>query len=257
MLIPLRQENGVKQQERTMNIVVFGSGAGVSLKALIREQKKWKNPLFKIVAVFSEKLCPFLEVAKSAGILTLHLSIADYFKKHQVNDLKDPVVRGQYEEEILRMFDAENLSIDMILLANYTKLLHSPLLTRFKDKIINLHPADLTACDASGIRRYDGANSVYKALCAGETRTRSTVHLLNEDGNGGTILISGPWVPYVGTYPITQEKADCHYEKQKKLSDWPAITEAVELISQGRLSSTTDGSIYLDEERMPKSGVII
>lgn len=259
MLIPPRREDGgvEKRPNTTMNVIVFGSGAGLNLKALIRQQKKWKNPLFKIVAVFSEKQCPFLEVAKSENIPTLHLCIADYFQQHNCSDIKNPELRARYEEEVIKMLDGLGVPIDMVLLANYMRLLHSPLLQYFKNKIINLHPADLSSCTVNGVRRYDGPNSVYKALCAGEPRTRSTVHLLNEDGKSGPILVSGPWVTYQGTYPITQEKADCHYEKQKKLSDWPAVTEAVEFISQGRLSSAPDGSIYLDDELMPKSGVLL
>lgn len=254
MLIPQEQESD--KAPELLSVVVFGSGSGTNLQALIRDQKRWKHPPYIIQAAFSEQPCKFQEIAANAGIKPIYLSITDFFRENGSDNLRDEHLRCKYEEKIIEQLDALPCKIDMIVLAGYMRLLFEPLLSRFKDRIINVHPADLTACDPSGKRRFTGSNSVYKALDYGEQRTRSTVHLVNDRADEGTILVSGPWVNYAGAYPVTQESANAHQDRQKKLSDWPALTEAVALISQRRLTMK-DGQIYLDGDPMPRGGVIM
>jgi folate-dependent phosphoribosylglycinamide formyltransferase PurN len=252
MLIPEQQENDLEP----LNVVVFGSGSGTNLQALIRDQKKWKSPPYLLRAAFSDRPCKFQEIATEANITPLQLSFAEFFKEQGCQDHRNEPMRKLFEENVIQMLDQLPYTIDMVILAGYMKLLYEPLLSRFKDKIINVHPADLTALDESGKRRYRGANSVFDALTYGESRTRSTVHLVNERADEGTILVSGPWASYTGGYPVTQESANAHQNIQKKISDWPALIEAVELISQRRLTMK-EGQIYLDDIAMPRGGVIM
>lgn len=238
-----------------MQIVAFGSGSGTNLKAVLREEKKWRNPPFRIAALFSDRECPFLDIGKEEGIPVIHHSFAAFCKRNDCTDSRDPLLRAAYEIEVINLL--QEYTIDLILLAGYMRLLFPPLLQKFHDRIINVHPADLTVQNPSGKRRYTGANSVYDALEYGELKTRSTVHLVTEEVDGGPILVSGPWVSYTGDYPITQQQADEHQEKQKRLSDWPAVTGAIELISQRRLSITEEGCLYLDGNPMPPEGVVM
>lgn len=244
-------------EPRAMNIVAFGSGSGTNLEAVLRDQKKWRDPPFRVAALFSDRSCRFLEIGKELGIPTIHHSFTSFFSRYGCTNMRDPELRGAYEEEAIELLDALDFPVDLILLAGYMRLLYPPLLHRYSERIINVHPADLTAIDAEGKRRYTGANAVYDALTSGASQTRSTVHLVTDEVDGGPILISGPWVPYTGVYPVTQEAADAHQDKQKRLSDWPAVTEAIELIGQRRLSITDEGCLFLDGNPMSPAGVVM
>jgi phosphoribosylglycinamide formyltransferase-1 len=209
---------------KRMHVVVFGSGSGTNLEALL----KVPNPLFEIKALFSDRKCRFQEIGHSAGIPVIY---------HPLNGMD----RSQYDAENVRLISEQVETVDLILLAGYMRLIYPPMLDHFKDKIINVHPADLTQINSEGKRRYTGANAVYDALCAGETRTRSSVIIVDENVDTGPILVLGPWVTYEESYPVTLERANLHQIKQKAQSDWPACVEAVTAIAEGKIG--------LDEQR--------
>jgi phosphoribosylglycinamide formyltransferase-1 len=214
---------------RRMHVVVFGSGSGTTLEALLRVPQD----LFEIKALFTDRLCRFQEIGASRGIPVIYHSFAHFFKKRGVENPQDLITRTQYDAENVRLILETVGTVDLILLAGYMRLIYAPLLQNFKNKIINIHPADLTQLTPSGQRRYVGANAVYDALCAGEKRTRSSVILVDEGVDSGPVLLAGPWVSYEEGYPITQERARLHQEKQKIHSDWPACIAAVTAIAQG------------------------
>ncbi len=247
----------IKRLNHNMQIAVFGSGSGTNFQALLNARKRWKKPPFSIAAVFSDRESPILERAANEQIPTICHSFSAFMQKNGATNPKDYALRCLYEEEIIEKLDSLNTQIDLVLLAGYMRLLYEPLLNRFKNRIINVHPADLTVLNKEGKRRYTGANSVYEALLNGETQTRSTVHLVNEELDGGTILVSGPWVPYEGSFPITKESAEEHQERQKRRSDWPAVTEAVQLLSMNRMVIDAFGNVYLDNELMPAEGALM
>ena len=148
-------------------------------------------------------------------------------------------------------------SIDLIVLAGYMRIVYPPLLHRFKNQIINIHPGDLTSEDKSKRRMYAGHDAVYQALSQGEKRTRSSVILADEGLDTGPIIVSGPWVDYEGGYPATRETAKLHQDKQKSQSDWPAAIAAVKLISQGRMGIDRDLNVYVDGIVQPKGGYVL
>jgi phosphoribosylglycinamide formyltransferase-1 len=220
---------------KRMNVVVFGSGSGTNLEVLLQIPK----PQFEIKALFSDRNCRFQELGHSAGIPVIYHSYIKFSKEHGN-------ARSQFDAENARLISERVETVDLILLAGYMRLVYPPLLNRFKDKIINIHPADLTQLNSEGKRRYTGAHAVYDALCAGETRTRSSVILVDENVDTGPILASGPWVTYEEGFPVTVESARLHQIKQKAQSDWPVCVKAVTAIAEGRIGLDEHKKVYTD-----------
>lgn len=233
-------------QERPMHLVVFGSGQGSNLEALLKAQNE--NPAyFEIKALFSDRQCRFQNIGHEAGIPVIEHSFHRFIKAKGLEN-GSTEARLQYDEEAARLIlecaAQGQFSVDLILLAGYMRLIKAPLLSRFK--VINVHPADLTVLDKQGKRRYVGMESVYDALHAGETQTRSCVILVDEELDGGPILVNGPTVTYEEGYPITKERAAKHQQKQKRESDWPACITAVQMIAQGRIALDVVNNVYVD-----------
>lgn len=157
---------------------------------------------------------------------------------------------------------AQGRPFDLAILAGYMRLFKDPLLQRFNNRAINVHPADLSVLTEGGARRYIGENAVYDALVAGEARTRSSIILVDQKVDAGAILVSGPWLAYKGAEEITQEEADRHQGEQKKESDWPALRFALRAMAKGELGlhkrkTHPDGNrivVYQGKE-MPYQGV--
>lgn len=219
-----------------MNIVVFASGTGSNFQALINEQARLgADSPFQIKALFCDRVCAALEIAEIHQIPVILSSSRDFR------------CRESYDQKTIELI--EPFQADLIVLAGYMKIVHHPLLAAYPDRMINVHPADLTVLDEDGGRRYIGLDGVGMALEAKEKRTRSSVLLVNEQMDGGPILVSGPWVDVIG------DSREEHQQRQKKESDWPALTSAVNLIAEGRLAKDRENAIYLDGQRLGYDGV--
>ena len=91
--------------------------------------------------------------------------------------------------------------VDLILLAGYMRVIKNP--SAFPCPIINVHPSLLP--------KYKGLNVVERAMEAGEEETGCTVHYVNEELDGGEIILQGkvPILPddtisssgKIGTFP--------------------------------------------------------
>ena len=81
------------------------------------------------------------------------------------------------EERMIEMFKVWN--VDLIILAGYMRVIKNP--SAFPCPIINVHPSLLP--------KYKGLNVVERAMEAGEEKTGCTVHYVNEELDGGEIIM--------------------------------------------------------------------
>jgi folate-dependent phosphoribosylglycinamide formyltransferase PurN len=245
-----------------MHVVVFGSGSGTNLEALLRAQRELRtslgNPLFEVKALCTDRLCRFHEIAERERLPLIHNPFVKFCKEQGIEDAKNLRLRAAYDQRNVQLLEAcaqeNHFFVDLIFLAGYMRLLHTPILARYFNKILNVHPADLTLMDEGGRRKYVGANAVFDALMNGETRTRSSVILIDENVDTGPILVSGPWLPYTEGQPVTFKRAEYHQDKQKTFSDWRACIKAVELIAEGRFAIDENKQVYFDGTSIKDKG---
>lgn len=194
--------NLYRHTHRPMNVAVFGSGSGTNLEALLLAQKN--NPSFEIKVLATDRSCRFRDIGLAYGIPVVYHSFVKFFRLRGTAPNKDPQGRIEYDQEmaglLLQCAMKHQFSIDLIVLAGYMRILYGPLLHRFKNQIINIHPGDLTSEDNNKCRKYAGNDAVFQALDQGEKRTRSSVILVDEGLDTGPILVLGPWVNYEGSF---------------------------------------------------------
>ncbi len=253
--------------------VGFGSGSGTNLRECAK--------VIKPVLIFSDKPdVKLLNLEELADVPKIVIDGKEYcgsWKKAEGN----PDLESKYEEnsikynqlilDELRKFERKKeITIDLIVLGGYMRLIKEPLLGNFKDKIINVHPAKLSEWINGTERKYIGEDAVYDAIKAGETKTRSSVIIVNEKIDGGEILVMGPELVVEKEYLQITEKekskhireyADAHQNKQKIISDWPALTTTLELIARNRLKLGTERTwedglrcVYLDGNALSYGG---
>jgi phosphoribosylglycinamide formyltransferase-1 len=146
---------------------VLASGAGTNLQALLdgvhgREAQ--------IVAVASDKpTAPALERAASAGVAT---------RVFQRDDFADRVARDGAIADWL-----DELEVELVVLAGYMALLDASFIARFRDRIVNVHPALLPA--------FPGVRAIEQALDYGVRVFGVTVHLVDEGVDSGPIILQG------------------------------------------------------------------
>jgi phosphoribosylglycinamide formyltransferase 1 len=74
----------------------------------------------------------------------------------------------------------EPLAIDYVVLAGFRRILSPVMLERYRDRIVNIHPADT--------RRYQGLHGYAWAFASRLPETKVTVHLVDEGVDTGRIL---------------------------------------------------------------------
>ncbi len=148
-------------------IAILISGRGSNMKAIIKNVEDGViKHLCRVLVVFSNKInAPGLETAKFMGINTK--VIESKGKK-----------RSTYNNLLFDFLD--ELNPDYIILAGYMKIISSDVIQRFRNRIINIHPAD-TALH-QGLHGYEWAfeNKMES--------TKITVHFVDEGLDTGKVI---------------------------------------------------------------------
>ena len=148
-------------------IAVFASGFGSNLQALI-DYNKDHGLNGEIALVFSNNKDAFaLERAKESRIKSVFLDPSDY------------VTRGEFDEKIIKLLEEEKM--DLVVLAGYMFLVSPIFVRRFKNRILNIHPALLPS--------FKGTHGIKDAYEYGVKVTGVTVHFVDEGLDSGPIII--------------------------------------------------------------------
>ena len=205
-------------------IAVLISGQGSNLQAIIEACQTGFIP-GKIVTVISNKIDSFgLERAKSAGI-----SNRVFLRQDFTSNLDMDKAIGDY---------LEDLNVDLIVLAGYMKILTKPFTQRFTGKILNIHPSLLP--------KYPGIHTYQRALENGESEHGTTVHFVNEEIDGGAIVLQA-------TVPIFPGDTVEEIELRTREQEYHIYPLVIKWFVEDRLK-LENGIAYLDTSPLPISG---
>lgn len=205
-------------------IAVLISGQGSTLQAIIEACQTGFIP-GKIVTVISNKIDSFgLERAKSAAIPNRVFLRQDF-----TSNLDMDKAIGDY---------LEDLSVDLIVLAGYMKILTKPFTQRFAGKILNIHPSLLP--------KYPGLDTYQRALENRDSEHGTTVHFVNEEIDGGAIVLQAKVPIFPGD---TVEEIELRTREQE-YHIYPLV---IKWFVEERLK-LENGIAYLDASPLPISG---
>jgi len=154
-----------------MRIAVLASGSGTNLQAII--DKLHKNPDVDIeiaVVISDNKKAYALERARKAGIPAVFV------------DMKKFPSREAFDDEIDRIL--ESYGVELVVLAGYMKILQPKFVRKWRNKILNIHPALLPS--------FPGMHAVRQALDYGVKVTGVTIHFVDEGVDTGPIIAQEP-----------------------------------------------------------------
>ncbi|WP_455144590.1 phosphoribosylglycinamide formyltransferase [Brachyspira pilosicoli] len=148
------------------NIAVLISGGGSNLKSLIDNQKEY----YKINVVIADRDCGGLNIAREANIDAVLID------------------RKEYKEKLSKKIDEElkKYNIDLIVLAGYLSIVDSNFISKWKNKIINIHPSLLPKFGGKGMY----GMKVHEAVIRNkEKESGCTVHYVTDTIDGGDIIM--------------------------------------------------------------------
>lgn len=177
------------------------------------------------MTVISNKIDSFgLVRAKSAGIPSRVFLRQDF-----TSNLDMDKAIGDY---------LEDLNVDLIVLAGYMKILTKPFTQRFTGKILNIHPSLLP--------KYPGLHTYQRALENDDSEHGTTVHFVNEEIDGGAIVLQAKVPIFSGD---TVEEIELRTREQEYLI-YPLV---IKWFVEDRLK-LIENQAYLDGKQLPPNG---
>jgi phosphoribosylglycinamide formyltransferase 1 len=191
-------------------IAVLASGTGTNLQAILDEVHGRDG--VEVACVASNKPdAPALGRAADAGVETGVFTRDDNGDRAR----RDAAMADWLEER----------GVDLIVLAGYMELLSPEFVGRFRNRIVNVHPALLPS--------FPGLDAIGQALEHGVRVTGVTVHFVDEGVDSGPIILQRPVdVPY--TRDRSQLESAIH-EVEHQL-----LPEAIRLIASGAVRADAE-----------------
>lgn len=146
-------------------IVILISGRGSNMRALLEKIREGKLRA-QCALVLSDREAKGLEVARSLGFN------AELFRKQKTES------REEFDLRLAMRLKKEAPSL--VVCAGYLRILSSPMLEAFPQRILNVHPSLLPA--------FPGLNAQKQALDYGVKITGCTIHLVDAGVDTGKIL---------------------------------------------------------------------
>lgn len=164
---------------------VLVSGNGSNLQSIIDSCESGYIPDTEVVVVISNRRDAYaLERAKKNDILSLFVNPKEYRTTEEYSDkLIEILVQNK---------------VDLVCLAGYLMKLGNNFISRFKGKIINIHPALLPKFGGKGMYGHYVHEAVIKS---GEKESGATVHFVDEVYDHGGIILQKKVVVLPGDTP--------------------------------------------------------
>jgi phosphoribosylglycinamide formyltransferase-1 len=191
-------------------VAVLASGTGTNLQAIL-DTVHGRDGI-EVAGVASNKPGAMaLDRAREAAIETAVFERGDY---------RDRAER----DEAIGDWLAER-GVDLIVLAGYMELLSPEFVSRFRNRIVNVHPALLPS--------FPGLDAIEQALDHGVRVTGVTVHFVDEGVDSGPVILQRA-VPVPESRDVQELEAEIHRVEHELLP------EAIRLIAAGRVRLDPD-----------------
>ena len=154
-----------------MNIAVFASGRGSNVQAILKAIQDGRLPASVCLLISNNSSAGALEIARTAGIPALHRSLRQF------------PTQESFDDDLLATL--ENHHVNLIALAGYMKKLSPGIISRYRNRIVNIHPALLPAFGGPGMY---GIHVHEAVLRSGAKISGVTVHVVDEEYDHGLIV---------------------------------------------------------------------
>ena len=189
-------------------VAVLVSGGGTNLQALLDSERRGENPNGSICLVLASK----------PGVYALQRA-ADAGVKSVVVSRKAFATAEEFDEALL--YELQTHHIDVVVLAGFLSVLGKKVIAAYRNKILNVHPSLIPSFCGPG---YYGLRVHEAALARGVKITGATVHLVNEECDGGPILLQKAVAVQPDDTPETLQK------RVMVEAEWQLLPQALAMV---------------------------
>ena len=180
-----------------MRLGIMCSGNGTNFENIVRTCSKDEV----VIMIHNKKECGAVKRAAKFGIPHCYVNAKD-------------------EDKMIELFKAWN--VDLIVLAGYMRIIKNP--SNFPAPIINVHPSLLP--------KYKGLHAVEQAINNREEFTGCSVHYVNEELDGGEVIMQSE-------VPILPEDTIKSLTKAIQRKEYAILPAAIEHVKQQLLQQAS------------------
>jgi phosphoribosylglycinamide formyltransferase-1 len=194
-----------------LKLAILISGRGSNMAAILRAIKKQKIPITPTVVISSKSTANGLGIARKLGAKTEIVESKGFQGS-----------RWEYDQKIIRILSKYGITSknSLICLAGFMRILSPKFIKKYKNCILNIHPAILPA--------FPGLDAQKQAIDYGVKYSGCTVHFVDDGIDTGPILVQS-------MIQIKNDDTEETLAKRILAKEHKAYPEAVRLIAEKKI----------------------
>ena len=195
-----------------LKIAILISGRGSNMKAILRAVKKQNIPIEPVVVISNKPSAKGLRIARKLSVKT-EIVESNGFQGS----------RWEYDQKIVRVLNKYGITPknSLICLAGFMRILSPEYIKKYKNCILNIHPAILPA--------FPGLDAQKQVINHGVKYSGCTVHFVDEEVDAGPILVQA-------IVKVKNDDTEETLSKRILAKEHKAYPEAVRLIAEKKIS---------------------
>jgi phosphoribosylglycinamide formyltransferase-1 len=187
----------------TTSLGVISSGRGENLRYILQEERSGRLPARVRIVLTDQPDAGALKIAEEFCVPC-----------HYVDPRN--LRREEYDQLLIDHLEAEG--VELVVLTGYMRILSSPFVRHYKDRILNIHPALLPS--------FRGMDAFSQALAYGVKWTGTTVHIVDEDVDHGPIVYQRP-------VPVFENDTHDSLKARIQRAEYRAYPKAIKMFIEG------------------------
>ena len=155
-----------------LKLAILISGRGSNMQAILNSIKKQSIPINPVIVISNKPTARGLRIAKRYGVKTEIVESKGFQGS-----------RWEYDQKIIDVLSRYRITSEngLICLAGFMRILSPEFIKKYKNRILNIHPAILPA--------FPGLDAQKRAIDSGVKYSGCTVHFVDEGVDTGQIIV--------------------------------------------------------------------
>jgi len=198
--------------ESLLHLGILISGRGSNMEAILKAIKKQQIPIIPSIVISNKHNAKGLKIAQKSGV-----------KTHVIESKNFTGKRTDYDKKIIEILKENGVTEKngLICLAGIMRIISPYFIKKYKNRILNIHPALLPA--------FPGLDAQKQAIQFGAKISGCTVHIVDEGVDTGPVIIQD-------VVKISNNDTEKTLSKKILVKEHKIYPKAVELFAKKKIS---------------------
>ena len=208
-----------------MNLGILISGRGSNMEAILKAVKKQKIPVKPAVVISNNPNAVGLEIAQKLGVST-----------ETVESRGFSGTRWEYDQRIIKILYKYGVTEKdgLVCLAGFMRIISPEFIRKYKNRILNIHPAILPS--------FPGLHSQRQAVEYGVKYSGCTVHFVDEGVDTGPIILQS-------IVPVRDNDTEETLSRRILAKEHKIYPQAIKLVAEGKVKIVGRRTVITNQDR--------